>query len=266
MPELPEVETIKRELEAMIIGKTIKKTEALLDRAFINKDGFDTNGQIEKISRVGKYLLIDIADKCTLVIHLRMTGKLIYETKNTTQDSKHNRVIFYFKTGDRLVFNDIRTFGLVEVLPYQTPLQSIKDIGIDALSDDFTFALFDEICRKKAVPIKNLLLDQKLIAGIGNIYAQEILFWAKISPERVASKLYTKERKRIYEQINRILLKAIKHNGTSISDYRRIDNKTGEFQNFLQVYAKKVCPVCKNTLTKIKQGGRTTTFCSSCQK
>ena len=266
MPELPEVETIKRDLEEIIIGKEIKEIKIFLPRAFVNQSNQDIYGKIESISRIGKYLLIDIKNKSTLIIHLRMTGKLIYVENSENLPLKHVSVIFFFSGNDGLLFNDVRTFGKIEVIPYKTPLSTLKKIGIDALAKKFTFSYFSIICTAKKIPIKNLLLDQTKIAGIGNIYAQEILFYAKINPERKANTLSKSELKRIYKNIFIILNLAIKHNGTSISDFRRVDDKTGEFQNFLKVYGKKVCPECGGNLKKIKQGGRTTTYCACCQK
>ena len=266
MPELPEVETIKRELEEIIIDKEINQVKVHLPRAFENKNNIDISGKIESISRIGKYLLINIKDKCTLIIHLRMTGKLIYLENGENLPQKHVSVILYFKENDCLIFRDIRTFGKIEVLPYKTELSTIKKIGLDALCEKFTFIYFSAICETKQIPIKNLLLDQTLIAGIGNIYAQEILFYAKISPERLANSLNKTELKRIYKYISIILNLAIQHNGTSISDFRRVDDKTGEFQNFLKVYGKKVCTACGRDLCKIKLGGRGTTYCSYCQR
>ena len=266
MPELPEVETIKRELEGIIIGKEIEQIKIILSRSFVNHNDLDIYGKIENISRIGKYLQIDIKNKCTLIIHLRMTGKIIYLKSPEILPERHVSVIFYFKEKDCLLFIDIRTFGKIEVIPYKTSLSTLKKIGIDAISTKFTLLTFTKICENKRIPIKNLLLDQTKIAGIGNIYAQEILFYAKIAPDRFADSLNKRELKRIYKYISYILNLAIEHNGTSISDFRRVDDKTGEFQNFLKVYGKKFCPDCGNNLTKIKQAGRTTTYCAFCQK
>ena len=278
MPELPEVETIRRDLEKQVLNKEIIGTRINLSRSLENPLGYDIKGIIYNISRFGKYLIIEIMEnssrsnntcekkQLSLVIHLRMTGKLIYNKISNGFDEKHVRVVFLFNGGDCLIFSDIRTFGKIEVFPFQIQLEKFKKIGIDALSEKFTLKFLNEACQSKKVPIKNFLLDQAFIAGIGNIYAQEILFEARVSPIRLTNTLNKKEIKQIYKYIKEILLLAITHNGTSISDFRRVDDKTGEFQNFLKVYGKSICCVCKNSLIKIKQSGRTTTYCGICQK
>ena len=264
MPELPEVETIRKDLEKVILSKKISNHKILLKRTFHNEKKIDFYGKIADISRVGKYLVISIEKKCKLLIHLRMTGKLIYINKNDVYDQKHVKVIFYFSGGDAIIFHDVRTFGIIEVLPMSINIQEYKKIGCDALSHDFHENYLKHICDRK-IPIKNLLLDQSVIAGIGNIYAQEILFMAKISPIRIANTLSVQEIKKIIKHTKKILNLALIHNGTSISDFRRVDDKTGEFQNFLKVYGKAVCPICDNKLIIIKQGGRTTRYCDICQ-
>jgi len=266
MPELPEVETIRRELEQTVLHKHIVSTTIYLPRAFENRNGINVKGKITEITRHGKYLMLYIEDCCTLCIHLRMTGKLIY-CKNTAEaNKKHNRVIFHFKGKDCLVFNDIRTFGKVEVLPPHTCLSSVRNIGVDAVSKKLSLLFLIKLCSQKRVPIKNLLLDQTLIAGIGNIYAIEVLFMARISPLRLANTLSGSEISLLYKSIGKILRAAIKHNGTTISDFRRVDDKTGEFQNFLQIYGKTKCPVCHSELCIVRQGGRGTRYCAVCQK
>ena len=278
MPELPEVETIKRDLVKQVLNKEIVEIKVNLLRAFENPHNLNTNGIISDISRIGKYLVLTIdtvlppphpspltTHSYKLLIHLRMTGKLIYHKTSKGYDEKHVRVVIIFKDGDCLLFHDVRTFGKLEVIPFQASIESIKNLGVDAISDLFTLKYLAKICHSKKTPIKNLLLDQSLIAGIGNIYAQEILFATRISPTRISNTLNKKEIKKIYAFTKEILELAIKHNGTSISDFRRVDDKTGEFQNFLKVYGKKTCCICENDLIKIKQGGRSTTYCEICQ-
>ena len=264
MPELPEVETIKRDLLKKVLNKEIIEVKINLSRSLENPQNLSICGKIKDIKRLGKYLILHTPNSI-LLIHLRMTGKLIYHPISSGFDEKHVRVIFYFKEGDCLLFNDVRTFGKIEVLPAQTSIKELKKLGIDALSNEFDLKTFSDICKAKRKPIKTLLLDQNLIAGIGNIYAMEILFAAKVSPLRISATLNNDELSRIHKHSFEILNLAIKHNGTSISDFRRVDDKTGEFQNFLKVYGKKKCPVCDAELTKIKQGGRSTTFCEHCQ-
>ena len=265
MPELPEVETIKLDLEKLILNKTITKTKVLLNKAFINPKKVDVHGKICNIDRIGKYLIIDIENQCSLIIHLRMTGKLTYDKKYGV-DPEYCRVIMFLDAKDALIFHDIRTLGMIEVVGYKKAKERLKKIGVDALSKDFAIDYLIDICSKRKVNIKTLLLDQFAISGIGNIYATEILFESKVSPLRVVNTLKPAEIKLIYQNINKILTLAIKHNGTTVSDYRRVDDKTGDFQNFLKIYGKETCPVCKKELVKIKIGGRGTRYCSVCQK
>ncbi|MCK9328424.1 MAG: DNA-formamidopyrimidine glycosylase [Candidatus Cloacimonetes bacterium] len=270
MPELPEVETIRKELVKQIIGKYISDIHILLDRSFVNHTQYDISeliGNITQIDRYGKYLVMQVNQSFQILIHLRMTGKLIYcpfQQQNSFK-TNHIRLIFNFQTGDCLLFDDVRTFGKVEIFSSDLDIKSYKNIGIDALDEDFNFNKLKAICMNKKTQIKVLLLNQNLIAGIGNIYAQEILFDAKVSPLIQVNQLTDKELKRIVVSTKKILSLAVKYNGTSISDFRRVDDKTGEFQDFLQVYGKITCPVCKSDILKIRQGGRSTNYCPKCQ-
>lgn len=271
MPELPEVETIKNELEDSVLNKQISNIEVLLERSIINHTDTDINqilGKITNIKRFGKFITISIDEKFLIAVHLRMTGKLIYNPfKITTESkSKYTRIIFWFNDNTCLFFDDVRTFGKVEIYPFCIDIIKEKKLGIDALDEKFNKNLLQKIVKNKSIPIKVLLLDQTLIAGIGNIYAQEILFDTNISPTRKSCSLDSKELFNIVESSKKILRLAIKHNGTSISDFRRVDDKTGEFQNFLKIYGKKNCPVCESEIVKIKQGGRSTSYCKICQK
>jgi formamidopyrimidine-DNA glycosylase len=267
MPELPEVETIKRDLDTAILHKTIIYIEIYKPRSFKNPQNLSISGNISSIRRHGKYLLIDIERQSTLLIHLRMTGKLIYQSSYTYSPiDKHISLIVRFNNADCLIFNDVRTFGGLEVIPYKARLIDIRNVGADALSTDFDGIYLYEKCKHKKMPIKNLLLDQSIVAGIGNIYAIEILFSARISPKRITCTLSKAEIQKIYKQTIKILKLAINHNGTSISDFRRVDDKSGEFQNFLQIYGKETCPICHSKLIKIKQCGRSSIYCGVCQK
>jgi len=254
MPELPEVETIKRDLELLVLNKTIVETLVLLEKSLLNPMNIKIEGKIIKIQRIGKYIIIYF-ENFYLLIHLRMTGKLIYFNNSQDIIHKHTRIIFKFADSSVLIFNDIRTFGRIECGSGSIHLEKL---GIDALD------IKNIISSKK--PIKLHLLNQSEIAGIGNIYAQEILFSAKISPLRLTQTLTNTEKELLITKIKDILHEAIKENGTTISDYRRIDNKSGNFQNFLKVYGKVSCPICEKKLTIIKQAGRTTRYCDSCQK
>jgi len=265
MPELPEVETICRELENKIINNTIIRFEELRDKTFLNPDQLDICSKITSVKRIAKMIVIDLENQNRIAVHLRMTGKLIYPAVDKDVN-KHTRAVFYLKNKKIMLFDDIRTFGKINLLKQSDDLRKIQNFGIDPFSLDFNSEFLINKTKKKTEPIKNLLLDQTVIAGLGNIYVQEILFNTGISPLRKSNEISKTEWDNIVSSTKSILLKAIECNGTTISDFRRVDDKKGEFQNFLKVYGKKNCPVCSNELTLIKQAGRSTRYCPVCQK
>ena len=194
-----------------------------------------------------------------------MSGKFIYPAQK--KPALHDRVLFELNDKTLLSYNDVRCFGTMELLEKRLVFSEIKKLGLDALDSGWTKENFYQKMHNKKISVKDFLLEQSQIAGIGNIYACEILFDSKISPLKMSNKVSKKEAEKILQSINFILLLAIKKNGTSISDYRGIDNKTGEFQNFLKVYGKKNTPCfdCGKTIQKIKQRQRSTYYCPSCQ-
>mgnify|MGYP006275339561 CR=1 FL=1 len=265
MPELPEVQTVINDLFDCVISKKIDNLVELRKGTIINNtDNNSMNyGIIRTIERKGKYILIKTNHK-KFLIHLRMTGKLIYCEK-LDKNIKHNRAYFVFSDKTYLIFNDVRTFGKIEIYNENDEISIFKRLGIDALSSEMTVRYLTEMFKNRKAPIKNLLLSQEIISGIGNIYANEILFHARIDPRKTPKEFDKKILKKLTIKIKDILKKAIKHNGTTISDYRRVDDKTGSFQEFLKVYQKNYCD-CGNKITKIKQAGRSTFYCSKCQK
>lgn len=265
MPELPEVQTIINGLNKKVISKTIssiieKRRGTIIFGENIKICEF---GKIENIKRRGKYIIIKTSKDLKLIIHLRMTGKLIFE-KDLNNSSSHSRAEIIFSDKTKLIFDDVRTFGKIQIINVNKTINSLQKLGVEPLSDDFnTEYLKNELKNRKAL-IKNVLLDQKVIAGLGNIYVAEILFRAKVHPATTSNKLKTTELKRIVSETKSVLQEAIKHNGTTISDYRSVEDKTGEFQNFLRVYGKETCE-CGAMIQKIKQAGRSTYFCMECQ-
>ncbi|MFA5497945.1 MAG: DNA-formamidopyrimidine glycosylase [Candidatus Cloacimonadia bacterium] len=266
MPELPEVETIVRDLQACVIGKEIKDIIELRQGTVKYPADFTANsyGVIEEIRRRGKYIIIQLSSEYLLIVHLRMTGKLIYDDIKR-EDPKHLRCVIKFGDDGRLMFDDVRTFGTMEFIPAGDEDTYFKRIGIDALSEQITLEKFKELLSKKRTNIKNFLLDQSVIAGLGNIYANEILYRSKVSPLRQTAKITASEAKRIFKEMQLVLQEAIECNGTSISDYRRVDDKQGTFQNFLRVYGKESCPQ-GHEIERLKIGGRSTFYCKTCQK
>lgn len=271
MPELPEVETIKLELEEKIRGKKIKDVEIGLPKIInISTKKFKETIkglEVKNILRRAKLLIIKFSDNWNLVIHLKMTGQLIYNG----QKEKHTHLIFYFADGDKLLFNDLRQFGYLKLLQDEKLKDLFCDdkIGPEPLEKDFTLEVFKNLLSKKPrQKIKPLLMDQSFIAGIGNIYAQEICFYARVAPKRVAGSLKEKEIKDIYEGIKIILLSAIKHKGSSVDNYRDIYGKKGGYVPLLKVYQRKgeKCFRCEGKIEEIRLNGRGTSYCPKCQK
>ncbi len=264
MPELPEVETIVRGLRKLVTGKEI--TEIISHRSgTISEERSETGeyGRITGIRRRGKYLLIDTDIQITIMIHLRMTGKLIFD--KTEAGSQHLRAEIRFSDKTLLIFDDVRTFGKIIVMDSGKDVEHLSFLGPEPLETDFNEHYLSEKIKGRKAPVKNILLDQRIVAGLGNIYVVEILHRAGISPEREGGLLTRKEINLIIEKTREVLQEAISCNGTTISDYRSVDDKSGEFQNFLRVYGKEKCK-CGAEIKKIKQAGRTSYFCPNCQK
>lgn len=264
MPELPEVQTIINGLNQKVLGKEIQEIIELRPGTIEWQFPVTSLGKMELISRRGKYIIIQTSNKHKIVIHLRMTGKLIFE-KDINTTSSHSRAEIIFSDETKLIFDDVRTFGKIQVMKQNDKIPTILNLGAEPLSDEFNSEYLKNKLNNRNAPIKNVLLDQKVIAGLGNIYVAEILFRAKVHPITPTNKIKITTLKRIVLETKNVLQEAIKHNGTTISDYRSVEDKTGEFQNFLKVYGKKNCE-CGAEIRKIKQAGRSTYYCSVCQK
>lgn len=284
MPELPEVETIRLQLDKVLKGLKITGVEALAKKSFIG-DIEDIRGvKVIGVRRRAKITLIELENGIYLAIHLKLTGQLIYREENKGKfceqkdgpfavcelPNKFTRVIISFNNGGKLYFNDLRIFGWIRVIRDIREIEEEK-FGPEA-NDEKAFSLeyFRGILSKSKKPIKIVLMDQEKIAGIGNIYANEALFIAGISPERKANELNEKEITMLRESIINVLNEAIRHKGSSDRDeaYRQITGEKGTHQNYLQVYGKagQKCPRCGGTIKRIAIGGRGTFFCGNCQK
>jgi formamidopyrimidine-DNA glycosylase len=295
MPELPEVETIRRDLSKKIIGKKI--TNVLVNRknmipGMTAKNFVDNlkGVSIKKIDRVGKLLIFNLKTKDSstkltaskfLLMHMKMTGQLIYCDNGSCTagghdfpkvdklPNKYSHIIYYFADGSRLFFNDIRTFGYARIVNQKGLNEILQEFGIEPLRSKFTVDNLADIFKNRKTNVKNVLMNQKLIAGIGNIYADEILWDAKIKPTRIANKLTGQDIKNILIASNKIIKKAIEWRGTTFSNYVDGNGKKGNFTRLLKVYQKdgEQCPRCKNVkIKKIKVGQRGTHFCNKCQK
>lgn len=287
MPELPEIETIKNDLRKKIVNKKIKDVEVRLNKIIRSNLGeFKSvliGNKFIAIDRRGKLLILKLAgrDK-TLLIHLKMTGQLLY-----CQDgrmivgghglpkiegdlpNKYSHVIFYFSDGARLFFNDMRQFGYLKLVGRQELEKTIGAFGIEPLSKGFKPESFKKILASKKTNIKAVLLNQRIVAGIGNIYSDEILFQAGVKPSRRASTLKKSEIEEIAKATKAVLKKAIKYRGTTFNDYVDADGQKGRFIKFLKVYQREgeKCPRCRQgIITKGKIAGRGTRFCPLCQK
>jgi len=267
VPELPEVETVLRGLQQKlgntpICGLSCHYTGTVIYDKDLLPPVFPD--YVTNYARRGKYLILTLSRGNALIIHLRMTGKLIYAF-NKPEADKHIRASFTLDNGCSLLFNDIRTFGKIVVCPEDKVQSYLPELGVEPLSEAFAPEYLKDAFAGKLTPVKNALLDQTIVAGLGNIYVCEILYRAKINPVTPAKDMAAKQLTQLVEHTRAVLQEAIDHNGTSISDFRRIDDKTGEFQHFLRVYQKETCPL-GHAVKRIKQAGRSTFYCPVCQR
>lgn len=266
MPELPEVETVKRELEKTVINKKI--IDVIVNNAKVirdpKKEKFAAglkNAGIKKVIRRGKLLIFELSNGKALTVHLKMTGQLIYPG-----NGKISKVSFKLSDGKLLDFNDTRLFGELRVLDNWQDLKFIKELGPEPF--DLSAEEFSKILKNKKTRIKILIMDQKIISGIGNLYASEALFEAKIDPRRPANSLSQKEAGSLFAEIKKVLSEAIKYGGSSVDQYVRVSGKPGDYVRFHRVYDREgqACYKCKGKVKRITLGGRGTYFCPSCQR
>tara|TARA_Y100001970_G_scaffold280642_1_gene389944 strand:+ start:3328 stop:4155 length:828 start_codon:yes stop_codon:yes gene_type:complete len=272
MPELPEVETIAHELCSEIKGDIISSVKIFRNNPIIQGDiekfKLELIGKkIFDVYRRAKYLIFHLKPRCFLISHLRMTGKFIV-SQYLSEPSKYNRVWFILKSGRLMIFDDVRCFGTLEIQKKLNDSNSIKKLGIEPLSKEMDTEFFFKKLSNSKREIKSVLLDQKIVAGLGNIYVSEILFRSGIHPESSVCKFRKKDWVKIVNFTREVLEEAIANNGTTISDFRRVDDKTGQFQKFLNVYGKKnePCTKCGTPIQRIVQQQRSTFFCLECQK
>jgi len=269
MPELPEVETMRRGLERKVKGKTISKVEVIDYKKVEKEVKKKALSKIKGVRRRAKVLMIDLVNGCSLVIHVKLTGYFIYQPKGKDLKEKVTHVIFHFKDGSALLFNDVRKFGWIKIRKISRVEDFLKkkfDFGPEPLSDKFTVKRFKEMLdERERSTIKPLLMDQSFLAGIGNIYAQEACYCAGILPMRKAGDLNEKEIKKLHDCLVKILKNAVKKKGTSAVDYLTIEGKKGTYGEKLKVYQQKRDPK-GHKLNSEKIGGRTTRFCRKCQK
>ncbi len=272
MPELPEVETIVRNLSSKLKGLEISSVKIIYPPVLRNKKPSlinDLKGRkIVGVRRRGKMLLINFERNLSLLIHLKMTGQLLFYPREEPLD-KHTHFILFFKDeNNELRFRDVRKFGFISCLRNLdiSYADELKNLGPEPLEIDFS--LFKKLFQGRKARLKSLLLNQNFIAGIGNIYADEILFQAKLHPLTPASHLGDDDLKRLLKAMRNVLRKAIIHKGSSIRSFTNAEGKRGRFQNYHQVYGRESqpCFICGEKIKRLRLGGRSSSFCPRCQK
>lgn len=277
MPELPEVEAVRRGLEQLVLGKTIQDIKVYWPRIIDTDQTLEDwvhslQGQtLMAMNRRGKYLIF-VLTKDSLVSHLRMEGKYLYYPADALpkDKDKHSHVRFIFTDGSQLHYNDVRKFGRIHRIEGHdwTSYFQTKKLGPEPLSDDFQPEAFSKGLAQSARAIKPLLLDQTLVVGLGNIYVDEVLFQARIHPLKAANQLTKKEIQTLYQSIRQVLSRAVEAGGSTIRTYRNSLGEAGKFQQDLQVYGQAglACPRCGSEILKIRVHQRGTHYCPHCQK
>jgi formamidopyrimidine-DNA glycosylase len=289
MPELPEVETVKRGLEPVLKTRVIERVE--LRRAglrFAFPKGFATRLaglQVARLSRRAKYILVEFDGSLSLLVHLGMTGRFtVLSPKGVSNlgefyfeagagegaDGPHDHVVFYLQDGIRLVYSDPRRFGMMDLLVTAEAAQHklLKDLGVEPLGNELSASYLSAKFKGKSAPMKAALLDQRIIAGLGNIYVCEALFRAKISPKRKAGSVKPAQLEELVRHIRDILNDAILAGGSTLQDFQSTNGEQGSYQQRFQAYDREgePCVTCGKPIKRIVQAGRSSFYCASCQR
>jgi len=286
MPELPEVETVRRGLSKLIIGKVVKSETHDTPKGFPNTAAdvqqFLIGASITDVRRRAKVLIIDLSNDYSLLVHLKMTGQLVFvgderfgaghpnDSLVNELPDKSTRVTLVFEDGSQLYFNDQRKFGWLKLLPkIEIPnLPFMQKVGPEPLEKDFTAQQFTERFKRRAkTNIKAAILDQSVVAGVGNIYADESLWGAKIHPQRLVSSITKKEFETLYHELREVMNLAIEKGGSSNHTYVNAEGKKGSYMDFARVFRREglPCPRCGTTIEKMRVAGRGTHICPFCQ-
>lgn len=273
MPELPEVETIRATLSEHIVGRTFGKVDLYYDKILKNSSSAEFSqrlvGQtVRSMGRYGKYLFF-VLDDCTLVSHLRMEGKYFLKPGEDPVE-KHEHVVFTFTDGWTLRYHDTRKFGTMELVPRGCEMQAkgLCGIGLEPFDLSFDGPYLKSKAGRSQKPVKNWLLDQTIVSGLGNIYVNEVLFLCRLHPETRVIDLTEEDFVRLAQASREVLRRAVELGGTTIRTYYSSLGVTGRFQSELHVHDRKgePCPVCHTLIAKIQVGGRGSYFCPKCQQ
>lgn len=277
MPELPEVETIRRELEREVVGRKIKSVDvnglrSIRRHGRKKKDFVDrlVGSKIKTVGRKGKYILVGLDTGDVLVIHLGMSGQL-RKAAAKDETAKHTHVVIAFTQGGEVRFIDPRTFGELFVTAAEDlgAVEELAELGTDPVEEPISWQVFGRMLHTHRMKLKSFLMDQKILAGIGNIYSDEILFQSGLRYDRMSDTLSTMEIRRLYRAVVETLHDAVKYGGSTLDDGGYVDlfGKSGEFQSHHEVYNrwKAPCRRCRSPINKTKFQGRTSYFCGQCQ-
>jgi len=278
MPEMPEVETIVRSLRDRILGQTVAHAEVGWSRSIARPSPDEFSEQVigrrlVDVTRRGKFTIVRLAPPKLLVVHLGMTGQLLVDQERdanappSAHQDAHTRVLIRFVSGMALRLDDVRKFGRVYLVDEVGEVPLLCDLGPEPLSDDFTPRAFRQLLQRHHRQIKPLLLDQRVLAGLGNIYADESLWQARIHPLRPSHTLTVDEVARLHQAIRTVLTQAVQNRGTTLRDYRDPQGEPGHNQSLLSVYRLdgELCRRCGQVIRRTKVGGRGTHYCPACQ-
>jgi formamidopyrimidine-DNA glycosylase len=298
MPELPEVETIRRGLEKKIVGLSIREIKILSPKSFIGNPELVLNKKIVSVKRRAKILVMDLEGELSIIFHLKMSGQVIFESSgkklpatsnrlpatrfiggHPTKDmfgglpNKHTRVIFEFNNNSHLYFNDLRKFGWVKVVADEEVKREVERmfgrLGPEPLEKEFNWEVLKKnLLKHKTMPVKVAILDQSVVSGIGNIYANEACFYAGIEPKKRVLDLNDQQIKNLQKGIVAALEKGVEHKGSTLANFVDDEGNKGYFLDYAYVYGrdKKPCKNCGTAIKKLQLNGRGTYFCINCQK
>ncbi len=276
MPELPEVETVRRGLLPVMEGQVITRAE-------VRREGLRwpfparmaerlSGARVEALRRRSKYILIDLSSGETLLIHLGMSGRMLISEANHAPLVRHDHVVLHMESGARIVFNDARRFGMMDLVATRVAEDHrlLAPIGPEPLGNDFHEAGLIAALKGRNTAIKTALLDQRIVAGLGNIYVCEVLFRARMHPKTRAGRIAAERVGALVPVIREVLEEAIAAGGSSLRDYRQADGELGYFQHAFKVYGREGAPCtrpgCTGEIARITQGGRSTFYCPQCQR